>query len=271
MIDGSAVIEKLRQLIRGLIGSDAWLYRTGAKAFGDAIIVFRAGVATWLKVRRLRRKDQFGEPAESVKLANLDHPIMLRPGTQDAMAVVNNIVREECGQLDPGFLPVSLIDAGAYIGDTSAYFLSRFPNLRSIALEPNPESHELASQNLTLYGDRVELLPYALAAHTDGAFISGEQMGAQVSLSDGVRVETTTVDALLDRLPGKRASILKMDIEGSEAEVFSSSPEKWLPQVDCILVETHGFETTQLVLGVLSDNNWQVRRFRNLYYCRPGG
>ncbi|NNE21661.1 MAG: FkbM family methyltransferase [Rhizobiales bacterium] len=263
--------EKLRQLIRGPIGSNTWLYRTGATAFGDAAVLFKAGFATCLQMRRLRRRDQLGKPAESVGLANLDHPIKLRPGTNDALAVINNIVREECGQLDADFSPVSLIDAGAYIGDTSAYLLSRFPNLRSIALEPNPESYNLASQNLAPYGNRVELLDYALAGHTGSAFISGHEMGAQVNSSEGVEVKTTTVDEMLDRLPGKRASILKMDVEGSEAEVFSSAPDKWLPRVDYMLVETHDAHTTQLVLGVLADNDWQVRRFRSLYYCRPRG
>ena len=220
-------------------------------------------------MRRLRRLDKSGKSVEAVKLGNLRHPMELRQGTDDASAVINNIVREEYGQLNPGLNPVSLIDAGAYIGDTSAYFLSKFPGLHSIALEPNPDSFAMAARNLKPYGNRVELLPLALSAEPGDAFISGREMGAQVNAQSGIKVRTTTVPELLERLPGGRVSILKMDIEGSEAGIFSASPEAWLPQVDCMLIETHDTDITRLVMAVLAENNWHAKRFRSLFYCQP--
>ena len=35
--------------------------------------------------------------------------------------------------------------------------------------------------------------------------------------------------------------ILKMDIEGSEKEVFSSNYAYWLPRTRCIIIEIHDF------------------------------
>ena len=76
------------------------------------------------------------EPMQ-IKFTNLDHPITVRPGTDDATTVISTVVREEYGQLQLTGDPLVMIDAGAYIGDTSAYFLSRFKGLRIFALEPS--------------------------------------------------------------------------------------------------------------------------------------
>jgi FkbM family methyltransferase len=163
-----------------------------------------------------------------------------------------------------------LIDAGAYIGDTTAYFLSRFPQLQAIAVEPNPESLELARRNLAPYENRVTLLPVALAATETPVRIAGTETGAQIS-SQGVEVEATTIVKLLDGLPNGRASIVKMDIEGAEREVFAASPETWLPRIDHIIVETHGPDIARDVLAALGRNGWRAVRYRNLYYCQPAG
>ena len=61
--------------------------------------------------------------------------------------IVNNIVREEYGKFAPPSAPLRMIDAGAYIGDSSAYFASKYPDLKIVALEPHPANYAMAKRN----------------------------------------------------------------------------------------------------------------------------
>ena len=97
------------------------------------------GLDTCRLLRRLTVSSCEGNQV-AVALRRLSHPIVIRPATSDVLSVINNCIREEYGQFKETKVPKLIIDAGAYIGDTSAYFLSRFPSARVIALEPNPES-----------------------------------------------------------------------------------------------------------------------------------
>ena len=260
-------MELLRRVLRHHLGWNSLAYRVASVAYADAMTVISEGPRTFLKLRRLRRTDPRDAALVAITFRRLRHPFLVRPGTKDISTAINNIVREEYGKFKLKEPPRTLIDAGAYIGDTTAYFLSRFPDLCSIALEPNPESCHLARLNLAPYGKRVTLLPYALSNSETPVYISGVQTGATVSASQGVEVPATTISKLLARLPGGRASILKMDIEGAEEGIFLTRPEAWLPKIDSIIVETHGPNITRNVLGVLQSNGWRVIRYRNLYYC----
>ena len=62
---------------------------------------------------------------------------------------------------------LSVVDAGAHHGHTAVQYLEHFPNSRVIALEPEPENFAIAKKALAPFGERVELLPFALA-ETDG-------------------------------------------------------------------------------------------------------
>ena len=46
-----------------------------------------------------------------------------------------------------------------------------------------------------------------------------------------------------------RIKILKMDIEGAEMNVFQNSPEDWIELVDNVLIETHGDEIENYIIG----------------------
>jgi len=59
-----------------------------------------------------------------------------------------------------------------------------------------------------------------------------------------------------------------MDIEGAEGPIFDNNPEIWLDRVGFIIVETHGTEITESVLGKLDSCGWSYNRYRNLYFCR---
>lgn len=264
---GNDILEILRRNVRHLLGYDSGIYRFASAFYSGVLILFREGPAMFFKLRALSNMEK--DAPVALNFPRLQHPLFVRPGTQDVSAVINNIVREEYGQFELAEPPQTLIDAGAYIGDTSAYFLSRFPTLQSVALEPNPESFLMAKENLLPYGKRVTLLPIALSSTEDPVYFSGEEMGAGIKQSGEVKIEATTISKLLERFPNGRVNILKMDIEGAEDDIFRTEISDWLPNVDCIIVETHGPDITSNMLEVFRGNGWTAKLYRNLYFCKP--
>ena len=257
-------MESIRRVARNVLGYNSAAYRAASHAVTAFEIVRREGIGMLSAVNQVRHK-----PAGAVapiSFRNLKHPIDVRAGTNDLDTILDTVVREEYGKHLLGNKPRTLIDAGAFIGDTSAYFLSRFPDLRTWALEPNPDNFSLARGNLSRYGERASIMPVALSGQEGTVRFSGKATGGAIT-EDGYEIKTTTVPALLAQIPGGRVDVLKIDIEGGEREVFSSAPEAWMPNVGLIIVELHGPEIEKFVLSVLKRNRFNVKQYRSVWYC----
>ncbi|GEP54606.1 hypothetical protein RSO01_17720 [Reyranella soli] len=126
---------------------------------------------------------------------------------------------------------LSVVDAGAHHGQTTAEYLRYFPGSHVIALEPDPENFAIARQILAPFGDRVELLSCALA-ETDGSVSlrRTSHSGAHSLLEVGdmryydapvealapIEVQAVSLDSLCAAHRLDRLDILKMDIQGAE-------------------------------------------------------
>jgi FkbM family methyltransferase len=229
-------------------------------------IASREGVLAAWRLNAMTKSPP-GEIAE-LRFSNLRHPIFARVGTPDIATIVNTIVREEYGAFEPESPPTFMIDAGAYIGDSSAYFASKFQRLSIVALEPHPDNLALARRNLAPYGERVTLLNQALAATSRPVRIAGEHDGAAIS-AQGMAVEATTAPMIMTLAGQSRVDILKMDIEGFEGEVLAETADEWLSQVGLLIVECHGKDIESKVMETLKRNGFEARRHRSLWYCRP--
>ena len=140
--------------------------------------------------------------------------------------------------------PKLIIDAGANIGLSTVYFATRYPGAQVIAIEPEKSNFELLQHNTRNYAN-VTPMQAALWGHRADLHIldpgKGEWGFRAVPCEDDElpnRVETTTIESLLQQFGYEQISILKMDIEGGEREVFKDT-EKWLHCVDTIIVELH--------------------------------
>lgn len=126
---------------------------------------------------------------------------------------------------------LTIVDAGAQDGGTTAEYLEAFPACRVIALEPDRANHAAAARRLAAFGDRVELVqaglsekdgeaPFHLTSHSGAHSLleigSMRHFDEPVEILAPQRIETVT----LDRLCAARAigglDILKMDIQGGE-------------------------------------------------------
>jgi len=261
-------MELMRRAIRSVLGYNSMFYQYAAKFVGFIYTVSKDGMKTWSVLNELRDRKRTNEPPRSVVLKNLVHPILLRPGTIDANTVLNNVIREEYGHFRLKRAPQWMIDAGAYIGDTAAYYLSKFPELKVIALEPNPESYEMARNNLEPYGERSFLINKGLYSNDELQNFSGSSTGASIAAS-GIEIECATISSLFKEYSIPFLDILKMDIEGAEEAVFSSKPELWLGQVGLLMIEIHNLRTESLISCVLNENGFKMKRYRSIWYCWP--
>ncbi|MHB1421797.1 MAG: FkbM family methyltransferase [Gemmataceae bacterium] len=262
-----------RRIIRGILGTNSRLYKSGSTALDCLATVRKEGLNMWRILKNNRNENRLGDAPMSVSLKNLKYPILVRPGTQDADTVIDNVIREEYGRTPFTKDPEWMIDAGAYIGDTAAYFLSKYPKLKVIALEPNPSSHEIASQNLKPYGDRVILLKKGLFSEVrnqnfGGLGTSASITGASINGSES-EIECVTIPSLLEQYSIPHLDILKMDIEGAEEPIFASNPEKWLDRTGLVIIEIHGSKCQELISRVLKENRFSMTRYRSIWYCKP--
>ncbi len=116
-----------------------------------------------------------------------------------------------------------IIDCGANVGMATAYFLSRYPQARILAIEAAPDSFAILEKN-RIYNqwNGVECLNLALAAE-DGVlpFYSGTQASTMASLIPKANAKVFEVKARrLSSLITRRVDFLKVDIEGAEVAVL---------------------------------------------------
>jgi FkbM family methyltransferase len=132
----------------------------------------------------------------------------------------------------------TIVDLGANIGLTSVYLAKKHGCRRLVAVEPVPGNVELLRENLALNSVPAEVVE-AVVALDDGVAhfqeVAASNRG-QVGES-GREVRAVSMPALLDRL-GSDVDMLKVDIEGSEQELFGAGAA-WLRKVRSIMVEFH--------------------------------
>src|SRR5213075_1660485 len=124
--------------LRRIVSTNSWFYRWCAAAVDFSMITARCGLKNYFFLLKTRRAKAAGGRPLQMHFDNLMHPLSIRPGTDDVRTVIDNVIREEWGNFSAEREPQFMIDGGAYIGDSSAYFLSRFPDLKVVALEPDP-------------------------------------------------------------------------------------------------------------------------------------
>lgn len=175
------------------------------------------------------------------------HPLLCRPHTSDILVFDQVFIEREYQPLDDLGAPGLILDCGANVGYSSAYLLSRFPKARLIAVEPDAQNFSILQHNLRPFGDRATAYQTAIWSHPTQLrvvtqdFRDGAEWSRQVRecLPGEAGFEAIDLGTLLARSGQPRIAILKMDIEGAEAVVFSRNVEPWLPKVDAIAIELH--------------------------------
>ena len=139
----------------------------------------------------------------------------------------------------------TIVDLGANIGLASLYFADQYPSARIVALEPFPDNYLMLQHNLKqlIRQGRAKTVQAAIS-HSEGEIRMGMPEGSEfsqaaISRGGAVPVQGITMEKLIAQQSLEQIDLLKVDIEGSEIDLFQG-PSEWLARVRAIAIEFHG-------------------------------
>jgi FkbM family methyltransferase len=193
----------------------------------------RMGLRNYVDFRACRLRDKAAPRDGLVTLGSKEarYPLHARGNTSDLSAFSGVFVRRVYAavpHVDAGGL---IIDCGANVGYSAAYFLTRFPTHPLLAIEPESSNFALLQANLAPYGAAAQLFHSAVWSHAaelvhdDTPYRDGRQWSHHVrEARRGERAWLRAVDigGLLGAAGLHRIALLKMLIECAEASVFDS-------------------------------------------------
>ena len=221
----------------------------------------------WLKTLR------GGRPR---KLASdrLGGVVWVRPGTTD-MPIFDQIALDPYMPLDMSDPPTVIVDLGANIGLSTRFFKSAYPGARIVAVEPDPQNFAMLTRNTEGIAD----------VHCEMAGIWPEDGWIRLKQdglgSSGFRTEDAndghgstlalSMTTLMARARIDRISLLKIDIEGAEKDLFSAKDLSWMDRVDRIAIELHDHirpGAGQVFFEALRRDAWNIEVFHGVLMCR---
>ena len=204
------------------------------------------------------------------------YPLYCRPRTTDVQVFSQIFVGREYRCLDDIRHAEFIVDCGANVGYSSAYFMSAYEDAHVIAIEPDPGNFDALVRNLQPFGDRVQAIRSAVWPEPVDLVFAEDTRGEGLEWARRVRIarehETETIKGIdlstvLKNSGHDRISILKIDIEGGELALFSRGYEEWLPQVDCLVIELHGPECEAVFNRAISGQGFAVTSCDELTVC----
>jgi FkbM family methyltransferase len=183
-----------------------------------------------------------------IYLPSLSSPIYVRRKSSDLLAFHQIFTFKEY-EMNLGFKPKFIIDAGANIGLAAVYFAKKYPNAKIIAIEPESSNFEMLKKNSNNYKN-IFLHKRALSNQSNlvlnvidkgfgnwGFMTEIDNNRSSQNIVDTVK--TITIDDIIKENNLEYIDLLKIDIEGGEKELFESNYENWLPKTKCIAIELH--------------------------------
>lgn len=197
--------------------------------------------------RRPRRLPGLGV-AVTVRFAALRGDVHIRLGTSDLLVAQELLERGDYDAalaLDLGDAP-TIVDLGANIGLSVLLWQRRFPRASILAVEPDADNLALCRRNVSMGGreSHVTFVQACAAGRRRRVALDRRNLEWGIRLTEVDAERRAEVDALpmielLERaaFPGP-IDLLKCDIEGGEAELFTGDVS-WLARVRWLLIETH--------------------------------
>jgi FkbM family methyltransferase len=197
--------------------------------------------------------------------------LYVRPGTTDAAVLGQILLNREFhflvkpqkypelkAALSPSGALLSdakfIVDAGANCGMSSVFLANLYPEALIVSLEAHPGNYLALKRNVAEYPNIKPLHAALWSRVTSVRVVKGNRHGREwdfqvQEVGNAADANTTdanttwaavTIDEVMARYSMPKIDFLKMDIEGSEFEVFTGPTlGKWLPRVQVIGAEVH--------------------------------
>lgn len=202
---------------------------------------------------------------------HLKHPVQARRGTSDVEVFAQIFTLREYRCLDHLKLSGLIVDLGANVGYSAAYFLSRFPECRVAAVEPYEPNFVEMKRNLLPYSGRVSvfqaaIMPGAARVALSGNVDPGTEWGISVAPASGGDIKTITIPEVMRASGADRIALLKIDIEGAEQQLFEADTG-WLESVDNMVIELHGEACSKAFFAKIAAGRFDISTCDELTVC----
>ena len=171
---------------------------------------------------------------------------MLRPRTAD-LATYRHVFFFRPYEVVLRRPPATIVDCGANVGFASVFFANAYPGATIVAIEPELSNFSLLATNIAPYA---KIMPMRLAVWGCNTVLDIRADDVRrvdcfqtVPVDDRANnvigtVAARTIDAIMTMIGIERIDLLKIDIEGAEAELFAN-PRAWIDRVGVLAIEFH--------------------------------
>lgn len=179
----------------------------------------------------------------SFKFPGIRHRIYLRAQTSD-FKLFRNIFIEEEYDIDLPFTPKTIIDGGANIGLAAIVFANKYPDAKIVCIEPESSNYNLLQKNIAAYKN-IHSIKAGIWHNSSFLNIINPQAGKwaftihETDHPDENSLKGISVPDIIRECGWENADLIKLDIEGSEKEVFENNPYSWLGNAKGVIIELH--------------------------------
>lgn len=210
----------------------------------------------------------------SIQPTGVAHPIYLRGGTYDFHTFRQVFVYKEYNFEMP-ISPKVIIDGGGNIGLASVFFANRFNEARIICIEPDTSNFDVLQRNTKPY-NRVTCVQAGVWHRPANLQVVDQGYGhwgfmvKEVAPSEPDSIYSVSISQIMQEHNLVEIDLLKLDIEGSEKEVFTENYSDWLPKTKVLVVELHDrmkAGTSQAFFKAIASYNFSVEQIGENLVC----
>jgi FkbM family methyltransferase len=213
---------------------------------------------------------------QTIKLTILGLAYQVSIGKGELDIIYHTNVKKDYTQLK-SFIPSAdavCVDVGANIGSTSLVWAKTIKCGKIFAIEPHPRTYKLLEKNIEINKTYHQILPRQLAiGATDGdmvLFISEEGTMAMEPANykwkgKEITVSSMSLDSFTQKEKIKIIDILKIDIEGYEAEALLGAA-KTLRKTKRVVLEYHSEELREKCLELLAQSGFKSHEKGSLIF-----
>ena len=192
------------------------------------------------------------------KIEIYGHPFYLRTFSRDLDFAYSILIGSETngnmsGEYDIGFVDDvdGILDLGANIGLFTVLYALRYPDIKIISVEPEDENFELLTlntrnlKNIVRYHNGiwyreayVKVQPSRVVIETshtgsEGAYYIKECGEEEEGAIQGISIENLVRENSMEKY------VIKMDIEGTEKDIYEDIGFGWIDNCKMLFMETH--------------------------------
>lgn len=248
----------VRSAFRSRIGRSIVHSRTGYKVRRFRGILRLLGFSQTIRYTMQRL---LGTQIAKLKVRGIPTPLFCRPSRSDHR-VLFHVFGRHALEIPLQDTPRLIVDGGANVGYASIYFANRYPDAQIIAVEPDAENCALFRMNCSAYPN-IELIQGGIWSSSADLVIEDSSVRSWSfrlveTSSEKNHIKGFTLADILQRSGKQHIDLLKLDIEGSEEQLFSWDCSDWIGHVENMAIEPHGQRARDAIFSATKGLSYTV-------------